>query len=187
MRSAKSKALEKEYQTKAIRYFEKALEEGELIINAEILYLIGELFRRTGNFIKAIDYFEKASTTINEEKYFSVFVDFPGPDRKVFSKKIREMIPTINRKQSFFIADNVPAKISGLLRIEEAEKQINQLISWGARGSIRKDGDIPAGRRILLNLIHEMNNFALREDDSHQDMKPEFSDGIEMGWKILQK
>ncbi|MGD9519730.1 MAG: DUF2225 domain-containing protein [Armatimonadota bacterium] len=54
---------EREAQTEAVLYFEKALEEGEVEDGQlqVILYLIGELYRRLGFFEMAIEYLNRSS------------------------------------------------------------------------------------------------------------------------------
>jgi tetratricopeptide (TPR) repeat protein len=172
-RSLDSIAIEKEYLCRALKYFGEALEVGEMEAKPKNLYLIGELFRRIDNFAQAIQFFEKAKAKLREEKYFCLFLNDPGADGKAISKKIREMTP-INRKQSFFLLDNVPSKILGGLTLADAEKKVNEISSLGAQTSIKEDDELPPDQKNLFNLINTMERFAEQKDSSHQIIKAEY-------------
>jgi tetratricopeptide (TPR) repeat protein len=166
-RSLESIELEKECQSKALKYFEDALKIKQIEESPEDIYLMGELSRRTGNFDQATHFFEKASLTIKGEKYYCVILEDAGPDKKLISKKIRE-VSSINRKKSFFLIDNVPSKILGILTLEEAEKKASEYHSLGAKVSVKEDDEIPKDRKWLLNLINAMQRFTLEKNSSGQ-------------------
>ena len=79
-RKQESKDLEKHCQKKAVEYFSNALKEQETEETPDLLYLIGELYRRTGNFRRAIEYFEKAKKALKpdvppESKSFLILIE----------------------------------------------------------------------------------------------------------------
>ena len=80
----------------------------------------------------------------------------------------------INRKQSFFLLDNVPSKILGGLTLADAEKKVNEFSSLGAQASIKEDDELPPDQKNLFNLINTMERFAEQKDSSHQIIKAEY-------------
>jgi len=173
IKECQSSGLEKECQSSALKYFGDALDIGEMKGSPENLYLMGELFRRIEDFTHATQFFNKAKLTLKEERYFCIFLDDTGPDRKAISKKIREVSP-INRKESFFLMDNVPSKIRGNLTLKEAMKHISGFDSLGAKVSIKEDDEIPPNRKRLLNLFSAMERFAIQRDSTSKIIRPEY-------------
>jgi ribosomal protein L7/L12 len=172
-RSLHSIELEKQCQTKTLKYFLEALDLGEMKGTCENFYLLGELFRRTEDFTHATQFFNKAKMTLKEERYFCIFLDDAGPNRKAISQKIRE-VSTINRKESFSLIDNVPSKILGNLIMEEAMKHASDFNSMGAKVTIKEEDEISLDRKRLLNLISAMEQFAIQKDARSKIIGPEY-------------
>jgi len=142
-RKKESRELEKSCQEKTVKYFSQALMDQEVEETADVFYLIGELYRRIGDFRSAIEYFEKAKKTLLAEGHFNQGLSDAGPQWSDIVKEIKKQLSISKQKAKIVITRGAKIRISG---VEDL---------------------IPKNEDFLV-LIEHMNLFALKKDSSHK-------------------
>ena len=166
-RPVSSKELEKACQEIAVKFFIKSLSSCKKEELSRLYYLIGELLRRTGEFTRSIDFFEKAKVALNEEEYFEVFLENVGNNKAAIAHEIMKL-KGIERIEALDLIRNIPAKIFENLTIEGGQLAASFFEVLGAQISIRKESEIPPHRKDFLTLIEKMERFAEQGDGSHK-------------------
>jgi tetratricopeptide (TPR) repeat protein len=166
-RSVESINFERECQQNAVMYLSLALEKGVLSPSVENIYLIGELYRRIGNFPEAAKYFGKATKELEKKKYYMVILENPGPRRDVVEAKIRAN-SSISKEECLRVFNSAPCKLLGDLTLEESKRWENLLSRFKATVSIKEQTKLPNHRNEVLSLIDKMKTFASEGDSENK-------------------
>ena len=166
-RSVESTNFERECQQNAVKDLSLALKKGLLSLSVENIYLIGELYRRIGNFPEAAEYFGKATEELKKEKYYKLILENPGPRRDVVEAKIRAN-SSISKEECLQIFNSAPCRLLGDLTLEEAKKWENLLSHFKATVSIKEQTELPNHRNEVLSLIGKMKTFASQGDSENK-------------------
>ena len=166
-RSVKSIALERECQQNAVRYFSLALAKGTLPFSVENLYLIGELYRRIGDFSAAVEYFDKAAKELEKKKYYILILEDAGLQHDVVEVKVRAN-SSITKAEWLRIFKNIPCKMLGDLTFEKVQEWVALLSQFGATLSIKEQAELPNDRDEVMELITKMKAFAIQGDGENK-------------------
>ena len=166
-RSVQSVSQERECQEKAVNHFSLALQKETLLPSAENLYLIGELYRRTGIFLKAIEYFDKATKELEKEKYYILILEDAGPQYDVVEVKVRAN-SSIDKTEWQRISRSIPCKLFGDLTFDKAQEWVNILSHFEATVSVKEQTELPNYRKEALSLINRMKVFSIQGDHGNK-------------------
>jgi len=166
-RPTESKELEIFCQRKAVQYFLEFIQTTDNSEQGGLLYLIGELLRRSGEFSQSVDYFDKANSATLNDKTFGVYIDDAGNHPESTAKQIR-ILTSMRKAKSLELVKNIPAKICSFKEKDEAEKLKETIESYGAKVGIRTESEISPGSKRHIALIQKMREFALKNDASNK-------------------